>query len=114
MEDRGGAGAAKGSRRSNPATYIGVLEPIRRAFAKAGGVKPALFSANSEGACPVCNGAGVIETELGFMDTVTFGGRNIAEVLAMAVDEALELFASPESKVPAAAAILRRLHDAGH
>lgn len=122
----------KGSRRSNPATYTGLLEPVRKAFAKAGGVKPALFSANSEGACPVCNGAGVIETELGFMDTVTttceacegrryhddvlaytFGGKNIAEVLSMAVDDALELFSSPASKVPAAAAVLGRLHDVG-
>ena len=122
----------KGSRRSNPATYTGLLEPVRKAFAKAGGVKPALFSANSEGACPVCNGAGVIDTELGFMDTVTttceacegrryndevlaytFGGRNIAEVLAMSADEALELFTSPGSAVPAAAAVLRRLVDVG-
>jgi len=122
----------RGSRRSNPATYTGALDPIRKAFAKAGDVKPALFSANSEGACPVCTGAGVIETELGFMDTVTtvceacegrryheevlahtFGGKNIAEVLALAVDEALELFTSPVSQLPAAAAILRRLHDVG-
>ena len=95
----------KGSRRSNPATYTGLLEPIRKAFAKANGVKPALFSANSEGACPTCNGAGVIYTDLGFMDTVAtpceecegkrfqasvleyqLDGRNIAEVLAMSVD----------------------------
>ena len=98
-------GAIRGSRRSNPATYSGLLEPIRKAFAKANGVKPALFSSNSEGACPACNGAGVIYTELGVMATVattceecegrrfqasvleyTLGGRNIAEVLAMSVD----------------------------
>ena len=101
----------RGSRRSNPATYTGLLDPIRKAFAKANGVKPALFSANSEGACPTCNGAGVVFTELGFMDTVsttceecegkrfqasvleyTLGGRNIAEVLAMSVTEAAEFF----------------------
>ena len=100
-------GAIKGSRRSNPATYTGLLDPIRAAFAKAHGVKPALFSANSEGACPTCNGAGVIYTELGFMDTVAttcedcegkryeasvleyhLGGRDISEVLAMSVTEA--------------------------
>ena len=100
-------GAIRGSRRSNPATYTGLLEPIRKAFAKANGVKPALFSSNSEGACPTCNGAGVIYTELGIMNTVattceecegkrfqasvleyTLGGRNIAEVLAMSVTEA--------------------------
>lgn len=122
----------KGSRRSNPATYTGLLEPIRKAFAKANGVKPALFSANSEGACPVCNGAGVIDTELGFMETVTtvceacegrryddevlqyrFGGRDIAEVLAMPVDDALELFSAKDSRVPAAVRILQRLHDVG-
>src|ERR671920_2156977 len=99
-------GAIRGSRRSNPATYTGLLEPIRKAFAKANGVKPALFSANSEGACPTCNGAGVIYTELGFMETVstpceecegrrfdasvlgyTFGGKDISEVLAMSVTE---------------------------
>ncbi len=105
-------GAIKGSRRSNPATYTGLLEPIRKAFAKANGVKPALFSANSEGACPNCKGAGVIYTDLGVMagvETVcevcegkrfeasvldyTLGGRNIAEVLAMPVSEAKEFFA---------------------
>lgn len=125
-------GAIKGSRRSNPATYTGLLEPIRKAFAKANGVKPALFSANSEGACPVCNGAGVIYTELGFMDTVTttceecegkrfqaavleytLGGRNIAEVLAMPVTEAATFFADGEAKVPAAKGILDRLVDVG-
>ena len=125
-------GAIKGSRRSNPATYTGLLEPIRKAFAKANGVKPALFSANSEGACPVCNGAGVIYTELGFMDTVTttceecegkrfqaavleytLGGRNIAEVLAMPVTEAAAFFAEGEARVPAAHTILDRLVDVG-
>ncbi|MCD2442138.1 excinuclease ABC subunit UvrA [Agromyces sp. SYSU K20354] len=125
-------GAIRGSRRSNPATYTGLLEPIRKAFAKANGVKPALFSANSEGACPTCNGAGMIYTELGFMDTVAtpceecegkrfqasvleyrLGGRNIAEVLAMPVTEAEEFFASGESKIPAAHKILSRLADVG-
>lgn len=122
----------KGSRRSNPATYTGLLEPIRKAFAKANGVKPALFSANSEGACPTCNGAGVIYTDLGFMDTVStpceecegkrfqasvleyrLGGRNIAEVLAMSVKEAEEFFSAGESRIPAAHAILKRLADVG-
>ena len=125
-------GAIRGSRRSNPATYTGLLEPIRKAFAKANGVKPALFSANSEGACPTCNGAGMIYTELGFMDTVatpceecegkrfqasvleyTLGGRNIAEVLAMPVTEAEEFFATGESKIPAAHKILARMADVG-
>ena len=125
-------GAIKGSRRSNPATYTGLLEPIRKAFAKANGVKPALFSANSEGACPVCNGAGVIYTDLGMMASVTtvceecegrrfqaavleytLGGRNIAEVLAMPVDEALAFFAEGESRIPAAHTILARLADVG-
>ncbi|GAB2739119.1 excinuclease ABC subunit UvrA [Arthrobacter bambusae] len=125
-------GAIKGSRRSNPATYTGLLEPIRKAFAKANGVKPALFSANSEGACPTCNGAGVIYTDLGFMDTVAtpceecegkrfqaavleyrLGGRNIAEVLAMSVKEAEEFFSAGESRIPAAHAILQRLADVG-
>ncbi|MFK4297430.1 excinuclease UvrABC ATPase subunit [Arthrobacter sp. GAS37] len=125
-------GAIKGSRRSNPATYTGLLEPIRKAFAKANGVKPALFSANSEGACPTCNGAGVIYTDLGFMDTVAtpceecegkrfqasvleyrLGGRNIAEVLAMSVKEAEEFFSAGESRIPAAHAILKRLADVG-
>ncbi|MBN1091695.1 excinuclease ABC subunit UvrA [Blastococcus sp. TML/M2B] len=125
-------GAIKGSRRSNPATYTGLLEPIRKAFAKANGVKPALFSSNSEGACPTCNGAGVIFTELGVMATVespceecegrrfqaavleyTLGGRNIAEVLAMSVAEAEEFFGAGEAKVPAAHAVLDRLADVG-
>ncbi|WGX96580.1 excinuclease ABC subunit UvrA [Nocardioides sp. L-11A] len=124
--------AIKGSRRSNPATYTGLLEPIRKAFAKANDVKPALFSANSEGACPTCKGSGVIVTELGFMDTVStpcedcggkrfqaavldyrLGGLNIAEVLALPVEKALELFSAPETKVPAAADILSRLEDVG-
>jgi excinuclease UvrABC ATPase subunit len=122
----------KGSRRSNPATYTGLLEPIRKAFAKANGVKPALFSANSEGACPTCNGAGVVYTELGFMETVgttcedcegkgfepsvleyRFGGKDISEVLAMSVTEALEFFGSGEARTPAAHAVLARLADVG-
>ena len=125
-------GAIKGSRRSNPATYTGLLEPIRKAFAKANGVKPALFSSNSEGACPTCNGAGVIFTELGVMATVespceecegkrfqasvleyTFGGKNIAEVLAMSVTEAEGFFAEGEARTPAAHKILDRLDDVG-
>ena len=125
-------GAIRGSRRSNPATYTGLLEPIRKAFAKANGVKPALFSANSEGACPVCNGAGVIYTDLGVMATVestceecegkrfqaavleyTLGGRNIADVLAMPVTEATGFFDSGDAKVPAAHKILSRLSDVG-
>ena len=125
-------GAIRGSRRSNPATYTGLLEPIRKAFAKANGVKPALFSSNSEGACPTCNGAGVIYTELGIMETVattceecegrrfqasvleyTLGGRNIAEVLAMSVTEAEEFFDDGEARTPAAHAILDRLADVG-
>ena len=125
-------GAIKGSRRSNPATYTGLLEPIRKAFAKANGVKPALFSSNSEGACSTCNGAGVIYTELGVMATVespceecegrrfqaavleyTFGGKNIAEVLAMPVTEAEAFFADGDAKVPAAHKILDRLADVG-
>ncbi len=124
--------AIKGSRRSNPATYTGLLEPVRKAFAKANGVKPALFSSNSEGACPTCNGAGVIFTELGVMATVespceecegkrfqaavleyTLGGRNIAEVLAMSVAEAEQFFGAGEAKVPAAHTILDRLTDVG-
>jgi excinuclease UvrABC ATPase subunit len=122
----------RGSRRSNPATYTGLLDPIRTAFAKANGVKPALFSANSEGACPTCNGAGVIYTELGFMDTVAttceecegkrfqasvleyhFGGRDISEVLAMSVTEAEAFFGSGEARTPAAHAIVDRLADVG-
>ncbi|MDO8107030.1 excinuclease ABC subunit UvrA [Isoptericola sp. b441] len=124
--------AIRGSRRSSPATYTGLLEPIRKAFAKANGVKPALFSANSEGACPVCKGAGVIVTELGFMETVEspceecegrgfdarvlgylLGGKNISEVLAMPVTEAEQFFASGEAKVPGAHAVLTRLADVG-
>jgi len=122
----------RGSRRSNPATYTGLLEPIRKAFAKANGVKPALFSANSEGACRACNGAGVIYTELGFMDTVEtpceecegkrfqpavleykLGGRDISEVLAMSVTEAEDFFRSGEARTPAAHAVLARLADVG-
>ncbi len=122
----------KGSRRSNPATYTGLLEPIRKAFAKANGVKPALFSANSEGACPTCNGAGVIYTDLAMMAGVattcedcegkrfqaqvleyTFGGRDISEVLAMSVTDAEELFGSGEASTPAAHKILERLVDVG-
>ncbi|WP_394620576.1 ATP-binding cassette domain-containing protein [Lentzea sp. JNUCC 0626] len=122
----------KGSRRSNPATYTGLLEPIRKAFAKANGVKPALFSANSEGACPNCNGAGVVFTDLGIMATIEspcdvcegkrfdqavlefkFGGRDISEVLAMPVAEAVEFFGSGEAKTPPAHAILQRLNDVG-
>ncbi|WP_431806386.1 ATP-binding cassette domain-containing protein [Microbacterium paraoxydans] len=124
--------AIKGSRRSNPATYTGLLEPIRKAFAKANGVKPALFSANSEGACPTCKGAGVIITELGFMDTIetpcedcggkrfqaavleyTLGGKDIAEVLDLPVSEARVFFSEGDAKLPAAAAILGRLEDVG-
>ncbi len=125
-------GAIKGSRRSNPATYTGLLDPIRKAFAKANGVKPGLFSANSEGACPACNGAGVIYTDLAMMAGVattceecggrrflasvldyTFGGRNIADVLAMPVAEAEPFFGGGESKVAAAHTILRHLSDVG-
>jgi excinuclease ABC A subunit len=125
-------GAIRGSRRSNPATYTGLLDPIRKAFAKANGVKPGLFSSNSEGACPTCNGAGVIYTELGVMATVestcedcegkrfqaavleyTLGGRNIAEVLAMSVAEAEEFFEDGEARTPAAHKILDRLADVG-
>jgi excinuclease UvrABC ATPase subunit len=124
--------AIRGSRRSNPATYTGLLDPIRKAFAKAGGVKPALFSANSEGACPTCNGAGVIYTDLAMMAgvatvceecegkrfqaavlTYTFGGKDISEVLAMSVDEAEEFFGAGEAKTPAAHRILERLADVG-
>jgi excinuclease UvrABC ATPase subunit len=124
--------AIKGSRRSNPATYTGLLDPIRTAFAKANGVKPALFSANSEGACPTCNGAGVIYTDLAMMAGVAtvcqecdgkrfdasvldyrFGGRDISEVLAMSVTEAAEFFGAGEARTPAAYAILGRLADVG-
>jgi excinuclease UvrABC ATPase subunit len=122
----------RGSRRSNPATYTGLLEPIRKAFAKANGVKPALFSANSEGACPNCNGAGVVYTDLGIMAGVSatcdvcegkrfdasvldyhLGGRDISEVLAMPVTEAVEFFAEGEAATPAAHKILTHLADVG-
>ncbi|MBD0670813.1 ATP-binding cassette domain-containing protein [Streptomyces sp. CBMA156] len=125
-------GAIKGSRRSNPATYTGLLDPIRKAFAKANDVKPALFSANSEGACPTCNGAGVVFTDLAMMAGVAttcedcegkryqpavleyhLGGRDIAEVLAMSVTEAEEFFGSGEAKLPAAHRVLERLADVG-
>ena len=124
--------AIRGSRRSNPATYTGLLEPIRKAFAKANGVKPALFSSNSEGACPSCNGAGVIYTELGVMATVEsvcedcegrrfqasvleyrLGGKNIAEVLALSVAEAQEFFGDGEARTPAAHKVLSQLADVG-
>ncbi|MCC6621719.1 MAG: excinuclease ABC subunit UvrA [Deltaproteobacteria bacterium] len=122
----------KGSRRSNPATYTDLLEPIRKAFAKENGVKPALFSANSEGACPTCNGAGVIYTDLGMMAGVTticedcggrrfqasvleyrFGGLDIAEVLDLSVDQALAFFGGSKGRVPAAHTILQRMSDVG-
>lgn len=125
-------GAIKGSRRSNPATYTGMLDPIRKAFAKANGVKPALFSANSEGACPNCNGAGVVYSDLAMMAGVAtpcevcdgkrflaevleykFGGKDISEVLRMSVAEAEEFFGSADSKIPAAHKILDRLVDVG-
>ncbi|MFF5081804.1 ATP-binding cassette domain-containing protein [Actinoplanes sp. NPDC000266] len=125
-------GAIRGSRRSNPATYTGLLEPIRKAFAKANGVKPALFSANSEGACPNCKGNGVVYTDLGVMDTVAtpcevcegkrfeasvldykLGGRDISEVLAMSVGEAERFFAEGDARIPAAHKILERLVDVG-
>ncbi|MBT2369272.1 excinuclease ABC subunit UvrA [Streptomyces sp. ISL-10] len=125
-------GAIRGSRRSNPATYTGLLDPIRKAFAKANGVKPALFSANSEGACPTCNGAGVIYTDLAMMAGVAttceecegkrfqasvleyhLGGRDISEVLAMSVAEAEEFFGAGEARTPAAHRILDRLADVG-
>jgi excinuclease UvrABC ATPase subunit len=127
-----GQGAIRGSRRSNPATYTGLLDPIRKAFAKANGVQPALFSANSEGACPHCNGAGVIYTDLAMMAGVAttceecegkrfqasvldhhLGGRDISEVLAMPVTEAEEFFGAGEARTPAAHAILDRLADVG-
>ena len=122
----------KGSRRSNPATYTGLLEPIRKAFAKATGTKPALFSPNSEGACPACNGAGVIYTELGFMDVVTtpceecegrrfqqevleyrWAGKNIADVFEMSVAEAERFFGEGEARTPAAHKVLQRLAAVG-
>ncbi len=124
--------AIRGSRRSNPATYTGALEPIRKAFAKANGVKPALFSSNSEGACPACNGAGVIYTDLGMMAGVAatcdecdgkrfqasvlryhLGGRDISEVLAMPATEAAQFFATGDARTPAVHAILERLIDVG-
>jgi excinuclease UvrABC ATPase subunit len=124
--------AIQGSRRSSPATYTGLLDPIRKAFAKANGVKPALFSANSEGACPTCNGAGVVYTDLAMMAGVattcedcggkrfqaavleyTLGGRDISEVLAMPVDEAVAFFADGEARTPAAHKVLERLADVG-
>jgi len=127
-----GQAPIRGSRRSNPATYTGLLDPIRKAFAKANGVKPALFSANSEGACPNCNGAGVIYTDLAMMAGVAttcevcggkrfdtsvldyyLGGRDISEVLAMPVTEALEFLGAGEAHTPAAHAILKRLADVG-
>ncbi|CAM5562323.1 UvrABC system protein A OS=Streptomyces fumanus OX=67302 GN=GCM10018772_39030 PE=3 SV=1 [Streptomyces fumanus] len=122
----------RGSRRSNPATYTGLLDPIRKAFAKASGAKPALFSPNSEGACPACNGAGVVFTDLAMMAGVAttceecegrrfqasvlehrLGGRNISEVLAMPVTEAEEFFSAGEARTPAAHRILQRLADVG-
>jgi excinuclease UvrABC ATPase subunit len=127
-------GAIRGSRRSNPATYTGLLEPIRKAFAKANGVKPALFSPNSEDACPTCNGAGVVYTDLATMAGVAtpceecegkrfqalqyrLGAGNtakdISEVLAMSVTEAAEFFGTGEARTPTAHAILDRLADAG-
>ncbi|MGB3013741.1 MAG: excinuclease ABC subunit UvrA [Candidatus Nanopelagicales bacterium] len=125
-------GAIRGSRRSNPATYTGLLDPIRKAFAKTNGVKPALFSANSEGACPTCKGAGVIYTDLAMMAGVSticeecegkrfqasvleyhLGGKDISEVLAMSVIEAGEFFNVEESRTPAAHRILERLADVG-
>ena len=122
----------RGSRRSSPATYTGLLEPIRKAFAKANGVKPALFSANSEGACPQCGGAGVMETDLAVAGSVsavcelcegrrydasvlehTFGGKDIAQVLAMSVAQAAEFFSGADTRIPAAQKILARLQDVG-
>ncbi|HTM33245.1 MAG TPA: ATP-binding cassette domain-containing protein, partial [Vicinamibacterales bacterium] len=122
----------RGSRRSNPATYTGLLDPIRSAFAKANGVKPALFSANSEGACPTCNGAGVIYFDLGMMAGVStvceecqgrrfqasvleyrLGGKNIAEVLDLPVDEAVGFFGTGKAATPAAHAILQRMAGVG-
>ncbi|HTV00052.1 MAG TPA: excinuclease ABC subunit UvrA [Luteitalea sp.] len=137
VSDQGGVvtvdqAAIRGSRRSNPATYTGLLDPIRTAFAKANGVKPALFSPNSEGACPTCNGAGVIYTDLAMMAGVTtpceecggkrfqasvleytLAGRNISDVLEMSVSDATAFFATGEAKTPAAHAILSRMADVG-
>jgi len=125
-------GSIGGSRRSNPATYTGLLDPIRNAFAKTNGVKPALFSANSEGACPTCNGAGVVYTDLAMMAGVAsvceecngkrfqadvlkykLGGKDISEVLAMPVSEAMKFFGAGKAQLPAAHAILERLADVG-
>jgi excinuclease UvrABC ATPase subunit len=125
-------GAIRGSRRSNPATYTKLLDPIRKAFAKANGVKPGLFSANSDGACPNCNGIGVVYTDLGMMAGVAttceecggkrfqasvleyqLGGRDISEVLAMSVSEAAEFFGTGEAGTPPAHKILERLADVG-
>src|SRR5690606_10362313 len=122
----------RGSRRSNPATYTGMLDHIRKAFAKANGVKPALFSANSEGACPTCNGSGFIHMDLmtavgvatpcedcdgkGFQPAVLeykLGGRDISQVMAMSVDEAKAFFSQGEARTPAAGEILKRLSDVG-
>ncbi len=122
----------RGSRRSSPATYTGMLDSIRKAFAKANGVKPALFSANSEGACPNCNGAGVVYTELGFMETFSstceecggkgfeasvleyeLAGKDISEVLAMPVAEARAFFGEGEARTPAAQKVLQRLENVG-
>jgi excinuclease UvrABC ATPase subunit len=127
-----GQGAIRGSRRSNPATYTGLLDPIRKAFAKANGVKPALFSANSDGACPTCNGIGVTYTDLGMMAGIAItceecegkrfqasvldyhlAGRDISQVLAMPVVEAEAFFGAGEARTPAAHAILDRLADVG-
>ena len=127
-----GQAPIKGSRRSNPATYTGLLDPIRKAFAKANGVKPALFSANSEGACPGCNGAGVVYTDLAMMAGVALvceecegrrfqaavlthrlGGRDISEVLAMSVAQARDFFGAGDARTPAATAVLDRLADVG-
>ncbi|MGZ2355137.1 excinuclease ABC subunit UvrA [Streptomyces sp. 372A] len=124
--------AIRGSRRSNPATYTGLLDPVRKAFAKANGVKPGLFSANSEGACPTCNGAGVVFTDLAMMAGVAtvceecegkrfqasvleyrLGGRDISEVLAMSVAEAEEFFGTGDARTPAAHRVLERLVDVG-
>src|SRR5207237_337666 len=125
-------GASRGSRRSNPATYSGLLDPIRKAFAKSNGVKPALFSASSDGACPTCNGAGVIYTDLAMMAGVAttceecegrrfqaavldyrLGGLNIAEVLDLPVEDAVAFFGAGKASTPAAQAILLRMADVG-
>lgn len=122
----------RGSRRSTPATYTGMMDPIRKAFAKANGVKPALFSSNSEGACPTCKGTGSVDVEIGVMAKVsltcetcegkrfnndvleyTFGGKNISEVLGLSADQALEFFAQKDTKVAPAVKILQRMVDVG-